>query len=70
MESENLRTMFEELKATKTKMSIYLVHGGYRKGYILEIREDCVVLERHQNSERIDYVIPFQAISSVDVKHR
>ena len=69
MQSENLKTMLEELKATKTKVNIYLVHGNARNGYILEIKDDCIILERDLNSERMDHIIPIQAISSVDVKH-
>jgi sRNA-binding regulator protein Hfq len=69
MQSENFRNMLEELKVTKTRVKIYLVHGFGRTGHIVEVREDCLLLEKQTGSERIDYVIPFHAISSVDIKH-
>jgi sRNA-binding regulator protein Hfq len=69
LQSENLKVMLEELEAAKTKVKIYVVHGYARSGYIIEVREDCLLLEKNKNSERIDHIIPFHAISTVDVKH-
>jgi len=64
----DLRNLLEELKNIKANVSISLVHGYPRKGFIIEILDDCLVLEKKSGSERRDNIIPFSAISTIDIK--